>query len=892
MALPQSTNSNNQNTFSPNYRLPYRLKQVLRYGLGFPYYALQAFTNKAGLSALGNIVLVAQSLDSKQELVSELVSDKDTLTQFIIQIEDIVNYLSENHANIDNLQKANDWIKHKDYSNLYNWWMNNYRAIHDFVPNKNKVDQITNDAKIQYATLAPQNSQNAVNDVERTQRIFVNKISTIKKKLYSKERITNENAAECENLIKSYESNNNEIDTLMKLHTWLQQHKSLEYKSKVEAEEKENFDFTKKVILDAEILYKIWCLKKYRYETEDTYNNHFISIIKFLADKLQEHGYITNQDKSNVDNYVNQNDSGQLWQWYLNHQNNLGIHAHIKEYIDDLNSTIIYQNQNQNQLDRDPKSRFIRLVYNAMEQIEANATHNSGQNRDKEYTNEKTTEYNDNNNAQKQQFEKLRNWIGNKIANKEYARLNQWIKGQHLANDDIQAVDTAYQQITDATTINNHFASAYKQELKQPALDRFRNEQHINQVEEPEVVTGDGVKLETVELAPQPHNGEEKYIIKFIGNGEMWPMKVEEISRHVQDGYHVIAFNPRGVGISEGHARSIDDLVRDGIAQVERVLQKKNIKEQNVIIDGHSLGAGYGTLVADYCHNQRKDPARVKINNGRSFSTLTNYVMGQALVNLGEKPGHALRRGCLHAANYFNRRYKNSTNNRWYHYANPLRASCKALQEGFKVVGYGLNLTWQLPTKALIMSFKPLVKSVLLLANWEINAGDAFKRIPNEYKACYRVATPESYKPAYHNKYDEEGNFDIIPHHYDVEDGIITDYASICHSVSLWEHVQRFMHRNAPQMIAKKFQPHANVPMFKTEGKNPDNGQGIDKDTYHNKEVYKKAGHNLERAMLITQHSPFISTQYSDDKTPQNANEFSNNFFEKDPHSSRTNNNS
>lgn len=154
------------------------------------------------------------------------------------------------------------------------------------------------------------------------------------------------------------------------------------------------------------------------------------------------------------------------------------------------------------------------------------------------------------------------------------------------------------------------------------------------------IITHDGAELDTLQITPRTLEStadrNKKYIINFVGNG----MAFEQIAHDMQADATalnrvVIGFNLRGVSASTGQATSKDDLITDGIAQVQRLLDA-GVPPQNITLKAHSLGGGIATLVAYHFH-QHQQP--VNLFNCRSFSSLTNFVVGQ-IRTAGSYTGH------------------------------------------------------------------------------------------------------------------------------------------------------------------------------------------------------------------------------------------------------------
>lgn len=199
------------------------------------------------------------------------------------------------------------------------------------------------------------------------------------------------------------------------------------------------------------------------------------------------------------------------------------------------------------------------------------------------------------------------------------------------------------------------------------------------------VVTHDGAKLDTLQINHKNNDAvlpnQKQFIINFVGNGMQYEDIIDEMENDARElDCHVIGFNLRGVSNSKGKPKSKNDLVTDGIAQVQRLLDD-GADPENITLKGHSLGAGVATLVAAHFHDHHQ---KVNLFNGRSFSTVTNFVIGQ-----------------IRTAD---------TNDRHNgHQETP----------GKKIIGW---------------LAKPFVKFAMALTKWEIDAARAYKKLPESHK--------------------------------------------------------------------------------------------------------------------------------------------------------------
>ena len=238
------------------------------------------------------------------------------------------------------------------------------------------------------------------------------------------------------------------------------------------------------------------------------------------------------------------------------------------------------------------------------------------------------------------------------------------------------------------------------------------------------VATHDGAVLDTLEIKHKSQAEAtpfyDKYIICFAGNGMTYEDSIAGMHTDANElKSNVIGFNYRNVGLSTGSVKSKDDLVTDGIAQVQRLLDAR-VSPNNITLKGHSLGAGIATLVAKHFHDLG---IRINLFNGRSFSSLTNVAIGHIRQLGSDTPNNETLVG--------------------------------------KICGW---IAW------------PLIKALTVLSKWEINASDAFKQIPGEYKEHMVVRTAKRVRAR---------------DSYIVDDAVIPYYSSIHASLKDEHHAQK-----------------------------------------------------------------------------------------------------
>lgn len=251
------------------------------------------------------------------------------------------------------------------------------------------------------------------------------------------------------------------------------------------------------------------------------------------------------------------------------------------------------------------------------------------------------------------------------------------------------------------------FADNNKKDLQEVA-EKFIEENNTSK--KVQIRTYDGANLETIEINPKSAPLSRGYIIHFNPNGGYYQKKLSTMQEEANETHcTVIGFNYRNTGNSIGILRTKDDLVNDGIAQVQRLLDSK-VDPHHIVLKGYSLGGAIATLVAKHFHEQ---DLTINVFSDRSFSNITNFVVG------------GIRRG----STIPNENLERET----------IRG---------KILGFVA---------------KPFIKLALSLTSWEIEAGEAFRKIPAPYREyiCVRSSKERRKKEA------------------PLDDALITHYASL-----------------------------------------------------------------------------------------------------------------
>ncbi len=227
-------------------------------------------------------------------------------------------------------------------------------------------------------------------------------------------------------------------------------------------------------------------------------------------------------------------------------------------------------------------------------------------------------------------------------------------------------------------------------ELKEEAAELrasfFRRSGYVSaNLERLSVQTYDNAILDTFEITPKNNvdrANDRTHVIYFNGNAGCYERGIiHMLDNAIELNVNVIGFNYRGVADSIGRASSKDDLIIDGIAQVQRLLDR-GVDPQKIVLRGNSLGGAIAALVCKHFHDRGQ---KISIFSIRSFSTLSNAYVG------------------------------------WVRTGFP---------EDYHETMYRKMLGWLA---------KPFIMFVFALCNWELDGYSAYKAIPEEYKEYLTV---------------------------------------------------------------------------------------------------------------------------------------------------------
>lgn len=122
-------------------------------------------------------------------------------------------------------------------------------------------------------------------------------------------------------------------------------------------------------------------------------------------------------------------------------------------------------------------------------------------------------------------------------------------------------------------------------------------------LEEARIKTSDSIGLESW-FIDNPNT--RKTVLYFGGNGFVIETSYHIITSILDQNVDLLVFNYRGYGRNKG-APSIEGIKRDALAAYDHLVEKRGVKDEDIILHGHSMG----TFLATYTARQRNSRALV-----------------------------------------------------------------------------------------------------------------------------------------------------------------------------------------------------------------------------------------------------------------------------------------
>ena len=136
------------------------------------------------------------------------------------------------------------------------------------------------------------------------------------------------------------------------------------------------------------------------------------------------------------------------------------------------------------------------------------------------------------------------------------------------------------------------------------------------------IKTVDGISLDTMQILNPSQLDvppeEQRWLLFFNGNGIAYENNLNNLQTLSEDlGINMYTGNYRGVGYSEGYPQGGKDLVLDGFAMLQYLLNK-GILPKNILLHGWSLGGAVALKIASFYS--------VNLCHDRSFSKIENVI--------------------------------------------------------------------------------------------------------------------------------------------------------------------------------------------------------------------------------------------------------------------------
>ncbi|MBA3661137.1 MAG: hypothetical protein H0W64_05395 [Gammaproteobacteria bacterium] len=135
-----------------------------------------------------------------------------------------------------------------------------------------------------------------------------------------------------------------------------------------------------------------------------------------------------------------------------------------------------------------------------------------------------------------------------------------------------------------------------------------------------------GAELDTLIIRPNHLKKNSPYVVYLCGMRGSYTHKIKQYQQRAEQyGHTAICFNYTNVGNSTGEVYNEKQLINDGKAQVQRLLDL-NIPANKITLYGLSLGGAIATLIVSQF---QKRGLRIRLINDRSFSKLSEALPQQ-----------------------------------------------------------------------------------------------------------------------------------------------------------------------------------------------------------------------------------------------------------------------
>lgn len=158
---------------------------------------------------------------------------------------------------------------------------------------------------------------------------------------------------------------------------------------------------------------------------------------------------------------------------------------------------------------------------------------------------------------------------------------------------------------------------------KELAIDRKTLTKTLPQGREVDLSCVDGVKINGFYVP----GSSERAVLFLHGNGGFYETcwdQALDIKKTIAEDVHLMMFNPRGTGKSQGEPCG-RNLALDVMAAFLFLVEAKDLSPSNIIIYGHSMGGCIGALGAELIQ-QLFPEETIHLVSDRSFSSMTDHL--------------------------------------------------------------------------------------------------------------------------------------------------------------------------------------------------------------------------------------------------------------------------
>lgn len=179
----------------------------------------------------------------------------------------------------------------------------------------------------------------------------------------------------------------------------------------------------------------------------------------------------------------------------------------------------------------------------------------------------------------------------------------------------------------------------FQNELSKKYGDKFIEKPRKIKLDFFTLETPDGAVLDSVAVSAKNENqipiSQRKFVVDCMARNQNYINWIKDFNYSAEAiGCTVIGFNYRGVDYSKGLVWTQENMIKDALSQVQRLLDL-GAKAENIGLEGMSLGGAVATIAAGRLHGKG---FKVKLFNERSFQSIPRLVTGYIMPDSRSNP--------------------------------------------------------------------------------------------------------------------------------------------------------------------------------------------------------------------------------------------------------------